>query len=229
MDLKQLENSLTIQKGSPSWRVSPMHFREVENGLRPGAITLSPAWFQRGHENMDTSSLEVSHSLMKPRVTAWLKKSDHLSLLVGGILAVIQPDLYDIGQAALRMIGREPRLVYKGEHFPDILPHWKSPFNVMSIISNRQTPLHRDNGGRYSWMDILVTLGEYSGGIFKLPGTGMSFNYDPGTVIGLAGRVLQHGATSPGNRVCLAYYMRQNVIDYLELPPPGWTNLRDLL
>jgi hypothetical protein len=50
-DLNILEPVLKMNPNqSNSWRTSPEYYRPVINGLRPGSLNISPAWFEQGHE-----------------------------------------------------------------------------------------------------------------------------------------------------------------------------------
>lgn len=171
--------------------------------------------------------MEVSAELMKDHTLVWLEKCLTGSALVGGILSIIHPELYQVGIEALKKLNAGHAHVVKGERLPEILRYWSSPFSVISVISNRETPFHGDNGSAHPWFDILVPLGKYENGRIELPGLGMRFRYNPGTVFGLLGRVLQHGATCPGDRVCVAYYMREQVVKKLALPKPSWMNVAE--
>jgi hypothetical protein len=98
------------------------------------------------------------------------------------------------------------------EDLQEALELWTSIFNGVQVISNRETPIHRDFQSRPEWYDLLVTVGPYKDTVFELPGIGIRFAYNSGTVIGLSGKVLRHGVTeTEGERICLAYYMRENV------------------
>ena len=103
----------------------------------------------------------------------------------------------------LRSLQANPEQVHKAEHLPKILGMWNAPFNVMTLMSNWLTPFHRDNGAAPEWYDLLVPLGHYSNGRIEMPGIGCRFGYNPGTVVGITGRILIHGAVCLGNRVCV--------------------------
>lgn len=49
-DLKMLEPALKMNQNSSSWRTSSEYYRPVINGLKPGSMNISPAWFEQGHE-----------------------------------------------------------------------------------------------------------------------------------------------------------------------------------
>ena len=108
----------------------------------------------------------------------------------------------------------------------DILDLWCSLFNGVQVISNRETPVHRDNGTLSPWMDLLATVGPYTTATFVLPGVGVKFLYGSGTVMGICGRLLRHLVTDVrGERICLAYYMKTNVQARVEVTPAGWSHI----
>ena len=146
--------------------------------------------------------------------------------ILGGVVSVIHPDLYEAGMIALRWLWNNPDLVDSPLLLKEVLGLWSVLFSGVSIISNRSTPLHRDCNSRKEWMDLLVTLGKYQRGIMTLPGLGVELLYNPGTVVGIAGRVLQHGVECDGERACLAYYMRDKVHERLGVRAPSWFNLQ---
>lgn len=148
--------------------------------------------------------------------------------IVGAILSIIQPELYDVGMEGLRHLWSDPSLVETPELLVQALELWGVPFNGLSVISNRRTPLHRDCNSRKEWLDALVALGKYDEGFMYVPGLGLELVYNPGTVVGIAGRVLQHGAECNGERACLAYYMRDKVHERLGLRIPTWFNVEEL-
>ena len=171
--------------------------------------------------------LEISASL-KPAtgMRDWLQEVVLFSALTGGLLRVMHPELYTAGIQALGLLAAAPEHVKEGDDVLAILEVWSSPFSSYSIISNRTTPVHRDNTSRPAWYDMLVTLGTYEDGIFGLPGVGLSFRYGPGSVVALCGKLLKHEVPEvKGDRVCFAFYMRDKVHDRLHIPAPGWMHV----
>ena len=73
---------------------------------------------------------------------------------------------------------------------------------------------------------MLVTVGTYNDGVLALPGIGLTFEYLSGAVVALCGKLLRHEVPEvSGNRVCLAYYMRDKVHERLGVAAPGWMSL----
>lgn len=142
------------------------------------------------------------------------------SMLLSAMLSVMHPEQYEMGRACMKLLPA---------HCTDIdaLDMWYSLFNGVQVISNRDTPIHRDNGTECPWLDMLATIGPYKNAMFHLPGIGVNLSYFSGTVIGLCGRLLRHGVSNvDGERICIAYYMRSNVQRRVETPPAGWTFLQ---
>ena len=85
-------------------------------------------------------------------------------VLLGAIMSIVQPEVYHTGHRALEKLFNEPDFVNKRVELFDALEVWWTPFSAMSVVSNRETPLHRDMGGRVEWSDMLIALGEYHHG-----------------------------------------------------------------
>lgn len=183
--------------------------------------------------------MDVSTPLKdRPKHTAfqWCQETRTFSEFLAGVIGVIQPELYAIGCEALSKLAEAP-LPDEQHWVPDegvsrlhdILPHWGHPWNAMSVMVNRTTPCHTDGLGIDNFMDLLVTVGEYSLGRLEVPGLGVRFVYDAGSAVAILARVLKHGvAEVNGERACLAYYMRSLVANRLDLPEGGWTNVDQL-
>ena len=138
--------------------------------------------------------------------------------ILSAILAVIHPKLYDAGWETISCLRNTP-----GVDPERVISRWASVFTGISVISNRNTPLHWDGSSRPHWYDMLATLGSYRNCKFELPGIGISLEYGPGTVVGLSSNLLQHGApTFDGDRVCYAYFMRNNVHAWANVPCSHW-------
>ena len=159
-------------------------------------------------------------------MSGWLKDMVTSSALMGALLWIIHPELYAAGIQALTTLASHPELVKEGDELAAILQVWSSPYSSYSIISNRESIGHQDNNSRPAWYDMLVSVGTYNEGVLTLPGLGLTFQYNPGTVVGLCGKLLKHAVPEVvGNRVCLAYYMRDKVHERIEVSAPGWMTL----
>lgn len=149
------------------------------------------------------------------------------SALVGAAMAIIQPELFKMGIEGIRALN-SIGVVSKAETLPMILQNWSAPFTGLSLMNNRRTPAHRDNGGGYRWMDLLITVGKYKRGLLDLPGLGIKVLYSAGTAVAVTGRIVRHAASAEGERLCVAYYMRENVVQKLCLGDPNWAHIGDI-
>jgi hypothetical protein len=106
---------------------------------------------------------------------------------------------------------------------------WATPFTGLSVIMNRETITHRDVKGYRESFDLLLTIGNYAGGQLHLPRLGFSLIYNPGTVVALAGNVLQHGVCRvTSDWACLAHFWHHKVGERLGVMKPGWVTIDDL-
>jgi hypothetical protein len=111
---------------------------------------------------------------------------------------------------------------------------WSSPFTAFSVISNRETEVHRDGKGFAPFYDLLATVGNYTGGRFEVPGIGLRFRYDPGTMMGLCGKALEHGvAEVDGDRFCVVQFFHRKVLEFFQSdfsghgPSSSWMRVQD--
>ncbi|KZV69452.1 hypothetical protein PENSPDRAFT_561440, partial [Peniophora sp. CONT] len=123
--------------------------------------------------------------------------------VVSAALGIAHPEQYELSRACLKKISRDPR-------FSDLALQWVSAFNVVTIVANRSTPIHRDtrSGGR-GIMDVLLSIGGGPHTVIEFPGMGLRLQYDSRTLVICSGHVHPHGVSvSREERVCLAFYAR---------------------
>ncbi|KAI6137881.1 hypothetical protein BKA82DRAFT_3994189, partial [Pisolithus tinctorius] len=100
-----------------------------------------------------------------------------------------------------------------------VLPMWNLVYSSMSVMVNCASPPHKDMNGQKVWLDTLLTIGNYPRLDFLVLELGIRLQYNPGTVIALVGLALVHQVDRiDGDRACLAYYMRENVHQYVQVP-----------
>jgi Oxygenase domain of the 2OGFeDO superfamily len=164
----------------------------------------------------------VSASFRSPAALDWLDAISESNAIFGAILAVIHPTLYDAGWQTTMCLRDRPEICPQ-----DIISKWATVFTGVAVISNRSTPKHRDGGSRCNWYDILATLGNYRDCNLELPGLGVSLEYGPGTVVGISGMMVAHEASSfKGDRLCHAYFMRDDVHEWANVPASDWMSTR---
>jgi hypothetical protein len=155
----------------------------------------------------------------------WVARTQWAAALTGAILSIIHPDQYIIGRLALLELVWWPDSISYMSDVKNILKVWASPFMALSVVVNRQTPIHRDVHGWFPWMDMLLTYGPYHSTRMELRSLGVWLLYESGTIVAICGKVVPHAVSEcSGERVCIAYYMRDNVHARLNIPAGTWVN-----
>ena len=68
---------------------------------------------------------------------------------------------------------------------------------------------------------LLATVSEYDNCFLHILTLRVQLEYRPGTVVAFSRRLLRHGVIEEGgDRCCLAYYMRDNIHNWLGVPRP---------
>ncbi|KIK79973.1 hypothetical protein PAXRUDRAFT_159879, partial [Paxillus rubicundulus Ve08.2h10] len=129
-----------------------------------GCINLSPAWFQQGRNGQGRNHLpEVLASLKKSNGDSggrvWVGAMVILNTLLSVMLAVMHPDLYAAGREAMIKLGDHAERV--DAEMGEMLERWSSVYGVISVMVNRESPLHRDYNGKNEWMDLSASVGQY--------------------------------------------------------------------
>jgi hypothetical protein len=234
----------TNSKGNNSkgnkWRDDPQFY--YHNRQAPaGSVNVSPGWFPLGHEVSNFIFIDMrqlvydeqrvaKHPKVCPQLnlvagSEWLDEISRSNMVLSAILAVIHPELYEAGKETNLRLGNDPD--FQDHDVDHVLSRWGSAFNGVAVLSNRITPAHRDGKSRKQWYDMLVTLGAYQNCQLTLSGLGVSFDYGPGTVVGLSGMMLVHEVSKfEGDRVCYAYFMRDSVHEWAGVPVNNWMNTK---
>ncbi|KAH9051044.1 hypothetical protein EDB87DRAFT_1695959 [Lactarius vividus] len=92
---KKLHPLLEQHPKGTSWCLDPGYFPSELEGLQV-IVEFLPAWFQQGHETVQKFP-QVSASLKKSAALDWLDHATETNSIMGTILAVIHPELYDAG------------------------------------------------------------------------------------------------------------------------------------
>lgn len=177
----------------------------------PGTVSFSPCWFNLAHQ------LSVSTSLRgwpgKPGVRYLHEDRDSLCIL-GAALSLIHPIAAKRGLDLMDGIANGTLRNEATNSLDQARLLWASPFSAFSVISNRETEFHRDGKGFAPFYDLIATVGNYTGGRLEIPGIGLRFRYDPGTLIGICGKALEHGvAEVDGDRFCVVQFFHRKVLE----------------
>ncbi|KAG2108098.1 hypothetical protein BD769DRAFT_1352873 [Suillus cothurnatus] len=214
-----LKRSITGSGHSKAhWRCQDEYFSPGSGQLQPGCINVAPAWFQLGHN--------VSASLQGPVGNMYLNSIARPAVIASAALRVMHPRQYWEGltnMVTLGSLANEMEL----QQMPEKLCKWASVFSALSIVSNRETPFHRDTLSRMQWFDILTSVGHYSHARMLLPSLQIDLRYDSGVMVGMSGRAVRHGVHKvDGDRICWAWYMRDNLHDFTKTPRGGFAKFR---
>ncbi|KIK76498.1 hypothetical protein PAXRUDRAFT_169761, partial [Paxillus rubicundulus Ve08.2h10] len=185
------------------WRTQEDLFTESQ--IR-GAIELSPAWYQQGHQPKESAILKGSHA--DPGPQKWLQAGALQNAILSVTLMVMHPDLYASGRETFLKLASST----KDKDMQQIILEWSTVCSVVLVIVNWATPFHRDLSFQVQWLDMLATIGGDPDLYIKLDNIRVRLAYSPGTVVSLSRKVLQHGVLAlVSDWFCLAYHMRDNV------------------
>ena len=121
----------------------------------------------------------------------WLKETSESFTLMGAVLSIVHPELYEIRLEVLKKVANHPKMVKDGEDVLEVLWLWTTPFSGYGFISNCITPLHWDNNSQGPWYDCLTTIREYDNGArLKLRNLRLELDYASGVMVFLLGRLV---------------------------------------
>ena len=132
------------------------------------------------------------------------------------MLYIIHPAQYEMAWKV------KQELLFNGS-CAETLAVWPSVFTAMSVISNRETPYHRDSQSRMCWYDMLTSVGPYKDAPLYLSPLGIRIHNPPGTICAFSGMALRHGVRyTPDPRISFAMYLRENVRAGVHVLPAKW-------
>lgn len=108
---------------------------------------------------------------------------------------------------------------------------WKSAFTGITVVSNRTTLAHRDQGGAFHDFDFLVSTGTHKRAELIVQDLGASYSYQPGAAVAICGRLLQHKVEKSfaGERVCYAHFTRDKVLGRHATTQRSWVMEADFI
>src|SRR5258705_11726362 len=111
--------------------------------------------------------MEVSAEMRNPAGQESVSAVTETNELLGAVVSIMHPARFLTGIQCIKGI-HESDDIAKRDNLNELLEEWTSPFIAGSIINNRNTPLHRDNGALYSAMDTLLSVGTFQYGRFMV-------------------------------------------------------------
>jgi hypothetical protein len=138
---------------------------------------------------------------------------------MGVLLRIIHPELYVAGHQVYHNLIDNPAILQDGDAVLAILCYCTLPFLGYGIISNCIMPLHHDNYSQGAWYDFLTMVGDYSSSKLMLGNLGVELSYESGMMV----KLIWHGVTEAnGNRICIAQFMRDNMVERAGIKALGW-------
>ena len=167
-------------------------------------------------------SLYESQSLKKPRIRQWLLDISYIQEFWNSITWTVLPDMAKVGQDALAVSHSQVKVKNPVK--------WPSIYSAVDIIINQETPPHLDGTAAPSLLDLVVSLGSHDA-VFQILDLGAVLAYPPGTMIFLAGKILEHHVPKwgKGERIALAHYMKDAVHNRSQVERPPFARQKDIL
>lgn len=81
--------------------------------------------------------------------------------ILSSALAVMHPDMYLTGHEAMTQLGMWA--TEKGlADMVEVMGLWPSVYSITSVMVNQSSPMYKDVNSQPQWLDLLISVGEYS-------------------------------------------------------------------
>jgi hypothetical protein len=148
------------------------------------------------------------------------------SALMGALLSIIHLEMFHMAMQAFSCLAANSKFCKEGTEVLEILSSWFSPFSGYSLISNQITLGHQDTLAQPEGYNLLGMFRDYTNGVLEFSGLCITLDYPHGSLVTLCRKIIQHAVPAiNGNQVCIAYYMRTNAHEQLQVPPVRWMTL----
>lgn len=134
-----------------------------------------------------------------------LKAMESYNTIVGAVLAVVHPRLYAVQMDVMVRLSEYCVEFKTDPALLRLLEMWPSPFNTVTMTTNRETPLHRHTTGGVLMPEIFGTFGGHPHCRLEVPLLSGRFEYSTGTCFIMPPMLLEHGIsrTSRAERISL--------------------------
>ena len=182
-------------------------------GYKVSALVFAYNFFSKLSQRL-MDALHPTPNLKSDTIQNFLLLIKPLEGLLDAVLRIIHPEMWITNSDATEQLIRR---------LPSPLCAWPTVYGGMDVIANRVTPSHCDGGSAFSFYDHLLSLGQDHDAKLKLDDLGAEFEYLPGTGVWLTGRGLSHSVPpwTQGERVVIAHYSKDDVLDRLGIPRPS--------
>ena len=169
----------------------------------------------------------VSTDICTSEAGRFLQITKELEETCNTITVAIAPELYISAEAAILLLKQGVGL----DSILNCVNNWMSVWSGLSLIVNRTTLAHRDQGAAASAYDLLVVGGTHTKCTLDVPDLGARFSYLPGTIVAISGKVLQHKVDGWDGRdqICAAHFIKDAVHSRLNQIRPSWPQLQSYL
>lgn len=124
--------------------------------------------------------------------------------------------MHEVASGVMNHLAQDPKYAHS-------IQEWASIATAIAIISNRESPLHRDVNGLLTGFDLLTTIGPYTSACLCLPSLKIKAEYRSGSVAAFSGRLVRHGVSqADGPRLCHTWYMHEKVFSYAHAEEVPW-------
>ncbi|KAI0347142.1 hypothetical protein BDW22DRAFT_1425207 [Trametopsis cervina] len=218
----------SVRKPTITWRRDAQYFRPKNTCLiPPGILTFAPVWHMPGFSPPKHAPVEGAAWRDFRKTDRWPRWVDELHDLMWAmftVASICHPRQLAAYNGSLNSL-RE-----SGPTFEEAYANWQWPGHGLALISNRQTPFHRDRKTAIGMYDIIATCGRYADGDFAIEELGIRLRYKPGTLINIAGGMLRHAAeVGEGERVAAVCFMREELMEATETAIPFLTDMEHRL
>lgn len=134
-----------------------------------------------------------------------LKAMQDYNTVVGAVLAVVHPRLYAAQMEVMVRLAEHCVEFRRDTTLLEVLELWPSPFNTVTMTTNRETPLHRHTVGGVMIPEVFGTFGGHPNCRLEVPLLSGRFEYSAGTCFIMPAMLLEHGVSRPARaeRICL--------------------------
>ena len=143
----------------------------------------------------------------------YLTSMKEAGALLSIILALTQPHIFETAFQVIEALHLGTISTGNPEVVKKALANWSFPFTDLTILSNRESPLHRDRHRPFTAFDVMTTFGDYEHGRFIVPDLNRKFEFNGGSAMVGCTKLFEHGvARTAGQRIELVGGFRPSML-----------------
>ncbi|KAF9218814.1 hypothetical protein BS17DRAFT_686582, partial [Gyrodon lividus] len=121
----------------------------------------------------------------------WLEDGTLSFRLIDTILVVAHTKLYNWSSAVIQQLCADEKIL----DLHGLIKEWPSVFTTITIVQNRETPLHQDPKSMPRGYNVFLSISSYEEAILELPTLGIQFCYTPGSAVLCSRLLMRHGVS----------------------------------